>query len=786
MHQFKHIFFRCSLVLYFSGLLYSPAIHATHIVGGELNYRQLSGNIYEITLTVYRDCFGGQAQFDDPASIGIFDAHDNLVSNSFVYISSQHQIQNGINTPCLIAPSNICYEVATYVFTTTLAPRLGGYQIVYQRCCRNHSVLNVRSVGYTGATYIASIPDPALAAVNSNPVFKLLPPTFICEDAPFSFDHSAFDADGDSIVYEICTPLSGGDATDPMPQPPNSPPYDPILWQYGFSITNVFGGVQLSINPHTGWLTATPENSGQYVYGVCAKEYRNGIYLGETKRDFQVNVVPCPLITVASIFSPTIVCGSLTAEFTNNSYNALSYSWNFGDLSTNIDTSTLKNPSWNYPDTGEYMATLIAYSGSNSLCNDTAQGIVKVHPEFFSNYSITNQRCSPLFRFKDASFGLGGTANYWEWDFGDGNFSANANPVHTYQDAGLYEVTMLASTDSACIDTMTQTISVLQVPEANFNTVLDTCHQKLFTLNQSRYAEQSVWNFSGSWTGPAEAPVYEFDQPGVYPVSLVATSDSACTDTSTVLVLVPPLPKAEFDYHVATCDSVVEFSNLSSDAVAYSWDFGDGIESSDFTPVHTYSLAGYIPVRLISTSIHSCADTLLKNIFFVSHKDANFETSLDSCTGLVHFSEVTRNAVTYYWDFGDGQFSTSASPVHAYASDGSYQVYLTVNGESTCKDSVGLPAWYESPLGERLFVPSAFTPNGDGLNDVFKISVFRPCETYSLTIFNRWGQVVFEAEDAEGAIWDGSYQNRMAEEGIYVYLLKGNNQSVKGVAYLTR
>lgn len=767
-------------------LLLSFELRATHIVGGELNYRQLGGNLFEVTLVVYRDCIGGQAQFDNPATVGIFDGQGNLVASTDVFITDQHSIPNLINSPCLSPPSNICYEVATYVYTVNLVPRAGGYQLVYQRCCRNYTILNIANVQTSGATYIATIPDSAITLQNSNPVFKNLPPTFICESAPFVFDHSAIDFDGDSIVYALCSPLLGASQASPQPQPPNPPPYPEVVWEFPYSASNLFGGVPLTINPVTGVLTATPNASGQYVYGVCAKEYRNGVYLGETKRDFQANVVPCPMITVASIFSPTIVCGSLTAEFTNNSYNAMTYSWYFGDQTTVHDTSSLKNPSWTYPDTGVYQTTLIAYSGVDSLCNDTAVGVVKVYPVFFAGYHVNNDRCSPEFEFIDMSYGVGGTANFWDWDLGDGTYSSDPNPQHTYAQPGLYDVQLITSTDSSCLDTMVQTISVLQIPEADFTLELDTCIQTLRTTNFSSFAASSFWNFSNGWIGSEDEPVHQYDSPGVYKITMVAVTDSACTDSLSRLVVVPPLPESNFQYSVATCDSVVEFTNYSVNAVTYSWDFGDETESIDFSPVHTYTLAGNIPVRLISTSVHSCNDTVIKEIFFVSKKQADFETAYDSCSGLMHFIGVDQNAVSYLWDFGDGTTSTEKSPAHAYSENGSYSIFLTLNGETSCVDSIRSLNYYDSPLGEVVFVPNSFTPNGDGLNDVFKISVYRPCEIYTLSIFNRWGQLIFESEDAGNAEWDGTYKNRMAEEGIYVYLLKGENEVKKGVAYLTR
>src|SRR5258705_815100 len=241
-------------VIFFLLLLQTFSAWATHIVGGELNYRYLGGNNYEIRLTVYRDCATGIPPFDDPASIGILDATGNLVSVPFTFTgiynftsytnaafdnntsgylihpNDSQAVPASIIDPCLIPPTNICYSVCHYIDTINLPPLAGGYQLVYQRCCRNSSIINIVGPLNVGGTYNAFIPDPAITTVNSNPVFNNWPPTFICSNQPFNFDHSATDYDGDSLVYVLCDPLDGATTLTPMPQPPLLPPYTPVTW----------------------------------------------------------------------------------------------------------------------------------------------------------------------------------------------------------------------------------------------------------------------------------------------------------------------------------------------------------------------------------------------------------------------------------------------------------------------------------------------------------------------------------------------------------------------------
>ena len=172
-------------------LLASRPAFSTHIVGGEMNYKPLGNGDYEITMLIYRDCFNGQAPFDEPASIGVFDINNQLVTSFEIYLESIETIANAINSPCLIPPSDVCYEVGHYTAIVNLPPLAGGYTLAYQRCCRNHTFINIQNPGAVGATIVATIPDAAAFPQDANPVFKNLPPTFICLDAPFIFDHSA-------------------------------------------------------------------------------------------------------------------------------------------------------------------------------------------------------------------------------------------------------------------------------------------------------------------------------------------------------------------------------------------------------------------------------------------------------------------------------------------------------------------------------------------------------------------------------------------------------------------
>lgn len=469
-------------------LMVNLKTNATHIVGGEMNYKYLGSNNYEIRLTVYRDCYVGVPPFDNPASVGIFNSNNQLLQVLEMTFRGLDTLPPTINDPCTIPPLDFCYEVTTYIDTINLPPLVGGYQISYQRCCRNQNILNILNPECVGATYYASIPGPEVVAVNSNPVIKFWPPPFICVNKPWVFDNSAIDYDGDSLVYELFMPFEGMTASCPVvgpwtpnatscpntvpscPTVPVNPPFTTITWIGLYSTLNMLGGTPMVINSQTGLVTATPNLQGYFVIGIKVKEYRNGVFLSETKRDFQLIVKPCPSYVVAAAQAPQAICGTTTVSFTNNSSGSnLGFNWYFGDPTTLADTSHATSPTYVYPSTGDYSVTLVAYVSNKPACNDTVKTTVAISSIFESSFSFTPQPCSNnLVEFEANVQSPPGTTPTWNWSFGDGQSSSVQNPSHSYPSGGSFVISLITSIPNSvgCYDTLSaQTINVVTSPE---------------------------------------------------------------------------------------------------------------------------------------------------------------------------------------------------------------------------------------------------------------------------------------------------------------------------------
>ena len=314
----KRIFF--ALLLTFCA---TSGVRATHIVGAELFYECVDSvnHVYDVTLKLYRDCINGQAPFDLNITLFVFRASNGTIAQTVnvPVPPTTPQIQPDDWDDCVAVIPNICVEEGIYTTQITLPPIPGGYNLGWSRCCRNQAITNLSNPLAEGITYLARVPGPGEANCNSMPTFDQVPPIFLCANQTFSFDHSATDPDGDSLVYALVDPYTGTNTAglgtgnpqmggnqptvDPFNNLMGPPPYNTVQFAPGYGFTDPFGSNNFVMDPQTGFLSVTPTQVGIFVYAIAVFEYRNGVLLSENRRDFQIHVIPClpqgvpPIIT---------------------------------------------------------------------------------------------------------------------------------------------------------------------------------------------------------------------------------------------------------------------------------------------------------------------------------------------------------------------------------------------------------------------------------------------------------------------------------------------------------
>ena len=300
---------KCFYLFLFS-LSFSLCIQASHIVGGQLYYDCLGNNQYRITFVEYRNCSSSCVQcapYGNPEYVQIFDTAGNYIDSIAIPMPQTDILPVTNNVSCFSA-ADYCVEIAYYQSTVTLPNRAGGYVLVYQRCCRNGAVMNIAA--NIGTTYFNIIPDTSmLHGCDSRPRFKPITSQINAIDTPFSFDMSATDPDGDSLVYRLTYGYDGASSACPNPSPGSGgsgcpvsaspPPYVSVAYNTPYSPTNPTNNPldsgHLHIDPNTGMLSGRVNQTGVFLVAVATDEYRNGQLIGTTFIDYQFTFEGCTI-----------------------------------------------------------------------------------------------------------------------------------------------------------------------------------------------------------------------------------------------------------------------------------------------------------------------------------------------------------------------------------------------------------------------------------------------------------------------------------------------------------
>lgn len=702
-------------------LLCAPSLsYATHIVGGEVGYRCLGNERYEIIVRVYRDCASGTEPFDPIASVSIFDHNTGLLLQDVrIAATPVTPLDNNLDA-CIVAQSRVCVETMTYKATVSLPFRTGGYQIVYQRCCRNRDIANVVNPLGTGATYDIWLTEPAMRRCNNSATFRRWPDIYICNNRPLDFDHSAFDADGDSLVYRLCTPFQGATFANPRPQPANPPPYDTLeLVGPRFSLSNMLGaGEPLRINSSSGLLTARPGQAGKFVVGICVDEYdpKTKQLISSTRRDFQYNVQNCEGVA-AEFFAPEVQCDSLKVSFRNESLSASNYRWSFGTSPT-VGTSTEANPMYTFPAYDTYNVSLIAEP--NTTCADTFSRQIKlIKSGIIANFKAEVLPCDneSIIRLQDLSTDSSAAIvkRIWKVTFGDtGQITATGADTLVRLPANvLGTITLTVVNANGCEKTHTQNFSTAggQNPTDGIPDTIRACVGATIPLNPNGIASAAYtyhWEPMASIDNPnAVNPKYTVAQNGVITLTITANSAQICTFTKTITLFASPRPIADFGANggigndpivVTSCDGrTLSLTNKSSNADSVKWIIGDlnnpVLVSNENNPTLTLGDTGTYTLTLIAYG--ECNDTLQKTIRMVKQEtDVDFIFNYTSCIlngSTIKLVDVSNNPgvqiASRTWKLSDGRTSIEDAPSFSFTDTGRVTVTLVIRTTQGCLDS---------------------------------------------------------------------------------------------------
>ncbi len=372
------------------------------------------------------------------------------------------------------------------------------------------------------------------------------------------------------------------------------------------------------------------------------------------------------------------------------------------------------------------------------------------------------------------------------WDFDDGETSGTNEPLHTFvnmsENPQDYQITAVSYSDAGCRDTAYNTITVYPQPHLSFSLSADTLYYPNTTAaitNTSQYTYSDyLWQFGDGTSDTAEQPAeHIYESCGNYTVSLAA-KNTWCSDTvrdSIVIMPILPYMRITMDTTNGCTPLTINFTDLSENYESVSWDMGDGTSFSELPDSYTFYNQSAFNIHA-DVKGYCNTDTTFDTLITVWETPVvNFTVEPDSVLPPdqpIHCYNLSTGGYSYFWDFGDSTYSEEIEPVHQYYTEGTYDIKLIVTSDKYCVDSMTLASEvYVLPYGRVIF-PNAFTPNGDGKNDLFLPADYGAIKNYEFYIYNRWGEQVFESFDPDEG-WDGKFKGELVPQDVYVWMIKG-------------
>ncbi|MBK7570514.1 MAG: PKD domain-containing protein [Bacteroidetes bacterium] len=492
-----------------------------------------------------------------------------------------------------------------------------------------------------------------------------------------------------------------------------------------------------------------------------------------------VNAIPTSLFNLP----PSICAGEpFDVNYTGTSGNAANFIWDFGTAT--VVSGSGAGPYSLVSDVAGSPAISLEVNENGCVSPTTIQNII-IAPipvvDAGDDVAVCSGTVVPLGGTPEAS-----TVYSWNPTSGiDNPNSSNPNITLDNSGTGTIQTTyyLTATSSYGCVNQDTIILGAYAIPYAEFPTppaqCLDSNSFNFIPVGNIFPGVSYSWDFSSASDIGTSAlqipPAVRFSSVGFHPI-ILNTSYNGCPGVPYVdQIEILEMPDANFDPVVINgcAPLLVPFSNLSSsNSASFQWSFSDGGSDTLPFPNHVFVDAGIYSVTLIASTARGCASTLAKDKIIEVYPvpQAAFIPNPEIATiyePIIHFQNTTVNGAYYQWTFGDSSGTSQTSPYHTYNAVGAYEIILMTESDHGCRDTTRGVIRIE--YGYSFFVPDAFTPNGDGVNDYFQgYGTF--VKDYELLIFNRWGVQVFKSNNYD-VPWDGKVDKEVQND-VYVYKIK--------------
>ena len=456
------------------------------------------------------------------------------------------------------------------------------------------------------------------------------------------------------------------------------------------------------------------------------------------------------IVTITVVAPPVINLGNDTTicavPFTLDAGNiGASFSWQDGSNTQlfSVDSS------------GVFSVTV-----DNGVCINTDSIVINYDPAIV-NLGPDIITCQPDTVVFDA--GVLFVSYLW----GDNSTDQTLNALNT----GMYSVEVTNSSGCTALDT-TEIIAGSLALNLGNDTVI--CQGQSLLVN----AQTQASGVDYLWSTGSTNPTLTLSDAGVY---WVEVSSGICLQRDSIEVQEQIVTAAFEGLNESGCSPVtIDFNSTSVVSIgsitSWDWNFGNGMNSNVENPNQTYLNEEGItyPIQLIVTSDLGCTDDTTVFMQINAYPQAVAEFSYFPNTVLfgedIYFENLSTNATSWQWDFGDGVNSIEESPAHSYLTIGTYSITLIASNEFGCNDTISYQLEVSSET--LLFVPNTFTPDGDEFNQNWVVQISEiDIYDFRITLFNRWGELIWESFDPEVG-WDGTINGAAVQDGVYTWKIE--------------
>jgi gliding motility-associated-like protein len=511
--------------------------------------------------------------------------------------------------------------------------------------------------------------------------------------------------------------------------------------------------------------------------------------VGDTTKT--INIFDSP---VANFGVTNTICQTDSVYLTDTSLvssgSIASWQWNFGD--GNTTTRNNNSPFYHhYVAPGPYTISLVVTS-NNSCKSDTMRRNINVFISPLAKFGYSGNICvTDSIRFTDTSSVAGGTITSWQWNFGDGNTAIRNNNspfYHPYTTTGNFNVSLVVFSNNGCkSDTFRRTVSVNNRPSATMTNTGLPCIDSLqnFISSYAAGASPATWwwdfgdgqNFSSTSSNTASHS-YTTGLTNITIRHVVNLGAGCVSDTAIVSIpLINANPVASFTViaDTACVNKPVRFSSTSTGVTTWNWNFGNGTGTNAPPFIRTYSFANTYNISLTVANAAGCRSLPATNSITINPNpsiNAGPDKFINS-GGSTTLDATIVNASNYNFTWTPATFLTASNILNPVATPDNTTDYsiLAIDKLTNCTAADNVTV----NIITGLYIPSGFTPNRDGRNDVWQIPGLALYPDALVQVFNRYGEIVYQTKDYNSRPWDGKYKGTEQPNGIFVYLIQLND-----------